>query len=90
MLKRRTDRFRRNEAVRRHEGEERNKYIATLINPVDHRLYDVIHRQRPSKGIVITNPLPNEFYTDPDKMILFLSSPSCLRAWPHCSAAGAH
>ena len=56
--------------LREVEGTENTKYIATLINPVDHRLYDVLFR--PRWGTMITNPRPNVFYESPDNKIYIM------------------
>lgn len=42
-------------------GADRIYYVATLINPVDHKLYDVVQL---SSYVFITTPAPSEHYTD--------------------------
>ena len=47
----------------RHEdGDQNSEYIATLLNPVDHRLYDFV---RLSNAYYLVAPLSNEDYADP-------------------------
>lgn len=44
------------------DGDPNSEYIATLLNPVDHRLYDFV---RIFVGYYLVAPLPNEAYADP-------------------------
>ena len=55
------------ESFKEVSGSKYARYVATLINPVDHRLYDVIYG--PS-GLHIVAPMPSEEYTDLEKTVL--------------------
>lgn len=56
----------RDEPVRQLYGDANVVYLATLINPVDHRLYDVIYADR---EVHIVAPMPNEEYTAQNKRL---------------------
>lgn len=52
---------------RKLHGKESAAYVATLLNPVDHRLYDVVSF---GSTVYIVAPMPNEDYEDPDRSFL--------------------
>lgn len=56
----------RDEPFRQLYGDPKVLYLATLINPVDHRLYDVIFADN---EVHIVAPMPNEEYTEPNKQL---------------------
>jgi hypothetical protein len=56
----------RGESYNQMQGDSSAVYLATLINPVDHRLYDVVYADR---QVHIVAPMPNEEYVDPGKSI---------------------
>jgi hypothetical protein len=52
------------EAYRQVKGSSKNVYLATLINPVDHRLYDVVFADNLAH---IVAPMDSDEYEDPSK-----------------------
>lgn len=45
------------------KGGENREYVATFINPVDHRLYDIVSN---SDDVYVLAPMPSEAYKDPE------------------------
>ena len=56
-------RVRKNAGERTIEGDPGAKYVATLLNPVDHRLYDLVDLKY---AYYLFSPMPNEAYSDPE------------------------
>jgi hypothetical protein len=50
-------------------GAPHMRYIATIINPVDHKIYDVVY-DADDNEVCIVAPMPSEEYKDPRKTIL--------------------